>query len=64
MPRTDDHHAAEAEQEGKVSDVRCSVEKGQRRRVAGLSPDSIDKIGECLELEIVTPQKARKPKGR
>ncbi len=33
-------------------------------RVAGLSLDSIDKVGECLGLEIVARRKPRQRKGR
>ena len=32
--------------------------------VAGLSLDSSDKIGECLELDIATRKRSRKPKGK
>ena len=32
--------------------------------VAGISLDTIDKIGECLELEITTRRKGRKQKGK
>ena len=31
-------------------------------RVSGLSLESIDKIGECLELEIVRPEKRKRRK--
>ena len=32
--------------------------------VAGISLDTIDKIGECLDLEITTRRKGRKKKGK